>query len=152
MKNCKRQLIDEGLEMRQEKRQSSTIRKRIRRLYRQMRFKFWLAEQDYLICAESLNIRKMLQQNPYLARQISDAGWGEILRQLSYKCAWQHKPFVQIDALFPSTQVCNVCGYRNKALRKRFREQWECPCCGAIHDVDLNAAKNILNEGLRLLS
>lgn len=67
--------------MRQEKRQSSTIRKRIRRLYRQMRFKFWLAEQDYLICAESLNIRKMLQQNPYLARQISDAGWGEILRQ-----------------------------------------------------------------------
>lgn len=41
---------------------------------------------------------------------------------------------------------------RNKALSKRFREQWECPCCGAIHDVDLNAAKNILNEGLRLLS
>ena len=106
----------------------------------------------FLICAESPYIRKMLQQHPYLARQISDAGWGEILRQLSYKCAWQHKPFVQIDALFPSTQVCNVCGYRNKALSKRFREQWECPCCGAIHDVDLNAAKNILNEGLRLLS
>ena len=111
-----------------------------------------LVREYDLICAESLNIRKMLQQSPYLARQISDAGWGEILRQLSYKCAWQHKPFVQIDALFPSTQVCNVCGYRNKALSKRFREQWECPCCGAIHDVDLNAAKNILNEGLRLLS
>lgn len=111
-----------------------------------------LVREYDLICAESLNIRKMLQQSPYLARQISDAGWGEILRQFSYKCAWQHKPFVQIDALFPSTQVCNVCGYRNKALRKRFREQWECPCCGAIHDVDLNAAKNILNEGLRLLS
>ena len=59
-----------------------------------------LVREHDLICAESLNIRKMLQQGPYLARQISDAGWGEILRQLSYKCAWQHKPFVQIDALF----------------------------------------------------
>ena len=111
-----------------------------------------LVREYDLICAESLNIRKMLQQSPYLARQISDAGWGEILRQLNYKCAWQHKPFVQIDALFPSTQVCNVCGYRNKALSKRFKKRWDCPCCGAVHDIDLNAAKNILNEGLRLLA
>ena len=57
-----------------------------------------------------------------------------------------------ITRFLSRAQVCNVCGYRNKALSKRFREHWECPCCGAIHDVDLNAAKNILNEGLRLLS
>ena len=110
-----------------------------------------LVRQYDVICAESLSVRQLQQQNPYLARQISDAGWAEILRQLQYKCQWQGKVFVQVDQTYPSTQLCSECGYLNRSLQKHYKEVWECPQCGALRDIDWNAANNILKEGLRLL-
>lgn len=111
-----------------------------------------LVRQYDVICAETLSVQQMRQQNPYLARQISDAGWAEILRQLQYKCLWQNKAFVQVERAFPSTQLCSECGYQNPSLRKHYKEVWECPQCGTIHDIDWNAAQNILKEGLRNLN
>lgn len=111
-----------------------------------------LVRQYDVVCAEALSVQKMQQQNPYLARLISDAGWAEILRQLQYKCEWQHKAFVQVDALYPSTQTCSECGFQNKDLRKHYKETWICPQCGAVRDIDWNAAQNILAEGLRILN
>ena len=111
-----------------------------------------LVRQYDVICAETLSVKHLQRQNPYLARQISDAGWAEILRQLQYKCQWQNKVFVQVPQTYPSTQLCSECGYQNRSLRKHYKTVWECPQCGAIRDIDWNAAQNILTEGLRLLS
>ena len=111
-----------------------------------------LVRQYDVICAESLSVKQLQRQNPYLARQISDAGWAELLRQLQYKCQWQNKVFVQVEQTYPSTQLCSECGYLNRSLRKHYKEVWECPQCGALRDIDWNAANNILKEGLRLLA
>ena len=110
-----------------------------------------LVRQYDVICAEALSVKQMQRQNPYLARQISDAGWAEILQQLQYKCQWYGREFVQVEQTYPSTQLCSECGYQNRSLRKHYKEVWECPQCGAIRDIDWNAANNILKEGLRLL-
>lgn len=111
-----------------------------------------LVRQYDVICAETLSVRQMQRQNPYLARQIGDAGWAEILRQLQYKCQWQDKVFVQVEQTYPSTQTCSECGYQNRSLHKHYKEIWKCPQCGAIRDIDWNAAQNILVEGLRILN
>ena len=110
-----------------------------------------LVRQYDVICAEDLSVKQLQRQNPYLARQISDEGCAEVLRQHQYKCQWQHKAFVQVEQMYPSTQLCSECGYQNRSLRKHYKEFWECPQCGAIRDIDWNAAQNILTEGLRLL-
>lgn len=110
-----------------------------------------LVRQYDVICAETLSVKQIQRQNPYLARQISDAGWAEILQQLHYKCQWYGREFVQVEQTYPSTQLCSVCGYQNHSLRTHYKEVWECPQCGSFQDIDWNAANNILNEGLRLL-
>lgn len=111
-----------------------------------------LVRQYDVICAETLSVKQLQKQNPYLTRQISDAGWAEILQQLQYKCQWQHRAFVQVEQTYPSTQLCSECGYQNRSLRKHYKEIWKCPQCGAIRDIDWNAAQNILTEGLRILN
>ena len=108
--------------------------------------------KDYdVICIETLRPKNMLK-NHRLAKSISDASWGEFVRQLEYKCDWQHKALVKIDPFFPSSQICNECGAKNPATRDLVVRSWICSECGAEHDRDINAAKNILNEGLRLLA
>ena len=86
-------------------------------------------------------------QNPALAKAISDAGWGELTRQLAYKATWYGRTFVQIDTFFPSSKTCSQCGHGVDFLPLGVRT-WTCPKCGAKHDRDLNASKNILAEGL----
>ena len=108
--------------------------------------------KDYdVICIETLRPKNMLK-NHRLAKSISDASWGEFVRQLEYKCDWQHKALVKIDPFFPSSQICKECGAKNPATRDLAVRSWTCSECGAEHDRDINAAKNILNEGLRLLA
>ena len=87
-----------------------------------------------------------------LALHIADASWGEIRRQLTCKTDWNGKELVIIDRFFPSSQTCGYCGYcgyRNKEAKDLSVRLWECPGCGALHDRDINAAQNILKEGLR---
>ena len=81
-------------------------------------------------------------------KSISDAAFGEILRQLEYKSAWYGCVFHKIDRWYPSSKTCNCCGHKMDTMTLDIRE-WDCPDCGTHHDRDLNAAKNILDEGLR---
>ena len=103
-----------------------------------------------VICLEDLQIKNMVK-NHTLAQSISDASWSAFTRQLSYKAKWHGKEVVKIDKFFPSSQTCHVCGHRNKGTKHLGVRTWICPNCHTEHDRDINAAVNILHEGLRIL-
>ena len=86
-------------------------------------------------------------RNHKLARSISDAAWGEMFRQLEYKCEWYGRTLVEIDRFFPSSKRCNHCGFVVEKLPLDIRT-WDCPSCGIEGiDRDINAGKNILAAG-----
>jgi putative transposase len=99
-----------------------------------------------LIAIEDLPVRNMVR-NRHLARAISDCGWGEFRRQLEYKCERYGRRLVVIDRWYPSSKTCSACGHLLADLSLSTRN-WRCPSCGARHDRDINAAKNILAAGL----
>lgn len=110
-----------------------------------------LVEKYDVICIENLNVAGM-KRNRKLAREISDAAFGEIRRQLDYKTKRNGKRLIIVDRWFPSSQICNCCGYKNADVKDLSVRFWICPECGTIHDRDINAAVNILNEGLKQIS
>ena len=99
------------------------------------------------ICLEDLAIKNMMQ-NHNLAKSIGDVSWSEFIRMLYYKAEWYGKKIIQIDRFFPSSQTCSVCGAVNSATKDLSVREWTCPECGTVHDRDINAAKNILTQGL----
>jgi putative transposase len=98
-----------------------------------------------LIAIEDLNVVGMVR-NRHLARAIADCGWGEFRRQLAYKCQRYGRRLVVIGRWYPSSKTCSRCGHVLAELSLSARH-WTCPCCGARHDRDVNAAKNILAAG-----
>jgi putative transposase len=106
-----------------------------------------LVRNNSLIAIEDLWVRNMVK-NRKLARSISDAAWGELFRQLEYKCEWYGRQLVKIDRFFPSSKRCHHCGFVVDKLPLAIRN-WDCPSCGTTGiDRDINAGKNILAAGL----
>jgi putative transposase len=105
-----------------------------------------LVRENQTIAVEDLAVKNMVK-NRKLALSISNASWGELVRQLEYKCDWYGRTLVKIERWFPSSKRCGNCGHIVEKMPLNIRE-WECPKCGTKHDRDLNAAKNILAAGL----
>ena len=106
---------------------------------------------DYdFIAIEDIAIENMLK-NHNLARSVLDASWYDFTKQLEYKAKWYGKILIKIDRFYPSSQLCNVCGYRNKKTKGLNIRSWICPKCGTNHDRDINASINILKKGMKNL-
>ena len=100
------------------------------------------------IAMEDLNVEGM-KQNHKLAYSISDVRWSQLLNFIRYKCLWYGKEFRQVDRFYASSKICSCCGTYHKGIVNSLSiREWICPDCGAHHDRDVNAAKNILNQAL----
>ena len=103
-----------------------------------------------IISVEDLAVKNIMK-NHKLAQAMSDVSLGTFYSMLEHKCEWNDKQFVKIDRFFPSSKTCSNCGWINQDLTLNIRE-WSCPSCGETHDRDFNASKNILKQGLKIIT
>ena len=108
-----------------------------------------IADENQAVIVESLHIKGMLK-NHKLSKAIADAGWYSLLSKLEYKLKRKGGILVKIDRLFPSSKRCHACQHVVAELPLRIR-MWQCPRCRLWHDRDINAARNILAEGIKIL-
>ncbi|GAA2697907.1 RNA-guided endonuclease TnpB family protein [Actinoplanes palleronii] len=108
-----------------------------------------LVRENQTIVIEDLPVRTMLK-NHCLARAVSDAAWRQFRTMLEYKADWHGRTLVAVDRWFPSSKLCSACGVLTEQMPLDVRE-WTCRC-GVVHDRDLNAARNILAEGLSVIA
>ena len=107
-----------------------------------------LLSENQTIVIEDLNVKGMLK-NHKLARSIQELSLNRFKTILMYKAEWYGRDIIQVSRWFPSSKLCNCCGYKNKELTLEDRT-WLCPECNSLHDRDINAAINIKNEGKRI--
>ena len=107
-----------------------------------------LAKNYDLICMENLDVKGMFE-NKNISSILQRTGLASLVEKIKYKSEWHDKEFIQISRWFPSSKKCHNCGHINQDLKDE--KHWTCPKCGKHHDRDINASKNILKEGLRIL-
>lgn len=105
-----------------------------------------LVNENQVICIENLQLSSM-SKNHKLAKSLLDQGWYQFTSMLQYKLNWYGGRLSKIDRFYPSSKTCSTCGYKMNSMSLNVRE-WICPNCGASHDRDINAAQNILIQGL----
>ena len=110
-----------------------------------------IISENQVIVTENLQIKNMVKNN-HLAKSIIDASWNEFIRQIEYKAKWNGRKYIKIDTFYASSQLCSECGYQNVKAKDLSVREWTCPKCKAKHDRDINAATNILMEGLRKIA
>ncbi|MER5928178.1 RNA-guided endonuclease InsQ/TnpB family protein [Streptomyces mirabilis] len=103
-----------------------------------------LVRENQTLVIEDLSVRNMVK-NRKLARVISDAAWREFRGMLEYKAQWYGREVIAVDRWFPSSKLCSACGTLQDKMPLNVRT-WTCGC-GATHDRDVNAAKNLLAAG-----
>ena len=109
-----------------------------------------IVNKNQVIVVENLAVQNMMK-NHCLAKAIGQVGWGQFCTMLKYKAEWEGKTYIEVDRFFPSSKTCNVCLNRVDSLPLDVRF-WQCEKCGTKHDRDVNAATNIRDEGLRILT
>ena len=107
----------------------------------------YLVKNYDIIAMENLNVKGMFQ-NKRWAPKLQQIGLYNLITMIKYKSKWYGKKFIQIDRFYPSTKLCNICGYKNNNLTLDMR-QWTCPKCKTTHHRDINAAKNILQQAIQ---
>lgn len=109
-----------------------------------------LIRENQTICIEDLKVKNMMR-NHKLAQHIASASWSKFFDMLSYKSAWYGNDLVKVPTMYPSSQTCSCCGYKNLLVKNLAIRSWECPECHTKHDRDTNASINIRNKGLQML-
>jgi putative transposase len=141
----------------------SSTRNKARRLVAKVHSKIKRVREDFLhklsrkivnenqvIAVEDLNVKGMVR-NHCLAKSISDAGWGMFGTMLKYKTEKDGKTYIEVDRFFPSSKTCNSCLHKVSEMPLDVRH-WDCPKCKSRNERDVNAAKNIRDEALRIIA
>lgn len=108
-----------------------------------------LISENQTICIEDLNVKGMIR-NHKLAQHIASCSWSKFFAMLEYKAAWYGNNIIKVPTMYPSSQTCSCCGYKNPLVKNLAVRSWECPNCHTKHDRDTNASINILNKGLSI--
>ncbi|WP_029071216.1 RNA-guided endonuclease TnpB family protein, partial [Kandleria vitulina] len=106
-----------------------------------------LVSENQTICIEDLNVKGMVR-NHKLAQHITSCSWSKFFAMLEYKATWYGNEIIKVPTMYPSSQTCSCCGYKNPLVKNISVREWECPKCHTRHDRDTNASINILNKGL----
>ena len=109
-----------------------------------------LAENYDAVCIETLNMRAM-GQRLHFGKSVADNSFGKFRNMLDYKLYFRGKKLITLDKWFASSQLCNLCGYKNPEVKDLSIRNWKCPKCGTYHDRDINAAINLREEGKRMI-
>ena len=110
-----------------------------------------LVRENQTICIEDLNVKGMIR-NHKLSKSIASVSWAKFFEMLKYKAGWYGNEIHRVPTMYPSSQTCSCCGYRNPRIKNLGIRIWECPKCHAVHDRDTNASINILKKGLQMQS
>ena len=110
-----------------------------------------LIRENQTICIEDLKVKNMIR-NRRLAQHIASASWSKFFDMLTYKSVWYGNDIVKVPTMYPSSQTCSCCGYKNTLVKNLAVRVWECPKCHTVHNRDANASINILKKGLQMKS